>query len=68
MKAGMKPAVREETAAGRPQPLWDEAIGLVLKQAEALARWEKLVTREDVATAINEVGRREKAPMYNVPD
>ena len=38
------------------------------KQAEALARWEKLVTREDVATAISEVGRREKAPMYDVPD
>ena len=38
------------------------------KQAEALARWEKLVTRADVAAAINEVGRREKAPMYNVPD
>jgi tetratricopeptide (TPR) repeat protein len=38
------------------------------KQAEALARWEKLVTRDDVATAISEVGRREKAPMYDVPD
>ena len=38
------------------------------KQAEALARWEKLVTREDVAAVINEVGRREKAPMYDVPD
>ena len=38
------------------------------KQAEALARWEKLVTRDDVAAAINEVGRREKAPMYDVPD
>jgi tetratricopeptide (TPR) repeat protein len=38
------------------------------KQAEALARWEKLVTRADVATAISEVGRREKAPMYDVPD
>ena len=37
-------------------------------QAEALARWEKLVTREDVAAAINEVGRRENAPMYDVPD
>jgi len=38
------------------------------KQAEELARWEKLVTRTDVAAAINEVGRREKAPMYDVPD
>jgi tetratricopeptide (TPR) repeat protein len=38
------------------------------KQAQAMARWEKLVTRPDVAAAIDEVGRREKAPMYDVPD
>lgn len=38
------------------------------KQAEALVRWEQLVTRPDVASAISEVGRREKAPMYDVPD
>jgi tetratricopeptide (TPR) repeat protein len=38
------------------------------KQAEEMARWEKLVARDDVAAAINEVGRREKAPMYDVPD
>jgi len=38
------------------------------KQAEELARWEKLVTRDDVAAAIKEVGRREKAPLYDVPD
>jgi tetratricopeptide (TPR) repeat protein len=38
------------------------------KQVEALARWEKLVTREDVAAVINEVGRREKAPMYDVAE
>jgi tetratricopeptide (TPR) repeat protein len=38
------------------------------KQAENLARWEKLVSRADVTAAIGEVGRREKAPMYDVPD
>jgi len=38
------------------------------RQAEALARWEKLVARADVAATIDEVGRREKAPMYDVPD
>ena len=38
------------------------------KQSEELARWERLVTRADVAAAIDEVGRREKAPMYDVPD
>jgi hypothetical protein len=38
------------------------------KQAEARARWQKLVSREDVAAVINEVGRREKVPMYDVPD
>jgi len=38
------------------------------KQTEELARWEKLVTRDDVAAVIDEVGRREKAPMYDVPD
>ena len=38
------------------------------KQVEALARWEKLVTREDVAAVINEVGRRERVPIYDVPD
>lgn len=38
------------------------------KQAEEAARWERLMTRTDVAAAINEVGRREKAPMYDVPD
>lgn len=38
------------------------------KQAEEEARWEKLVAREDVAAAIAEVGRRETAPMYDVPD
>jgi tetratricopeptide (TPR) repeat protein len=37
-------------------------------QAEDQARWEQLVTRADVAAAIDEVGRREKAPMYEVPD
>jgi tetratricopeptide (TPR) repeat protein len=36
------------------------------RQAEERARWEKLVTRTDVAAAIAEVGRREKAPMYDV--
>jgi hypothetical protein len=35
---------------------------------EELARWEKLVSRNDVATVMEEVGRREKAPMYDVPD
>jgi hypothetical protein len=38
------------------------------KQAEELARWERLVTRADVAAAIHDVGRREHAPMYDVPD
>jgi len=38
------------------------------RQAEALARWEELVARADVAAAIDEVGRREKAPKYDVPD
>jgi tetratricopeptide (TPR) repeat protein len=38
------------------------------RQAEEMARWEKLVTRADVAAAIAEVGRREIAPMYDVPD
>jgi tetratricopeptide (TPR) repeat protein len=38
------------------------------RQAEELARWEKLVTRTDVAAAITEVGRREKAPIFDVPD
>jgi len=38
------------------------------KQAEEQARWEKLMTRPDVAAAIDEVGRREKAPMYEIPD
>jgi hypothetical protein len=38
------------------------------EQTDELARREKLVKREDVAAVINEVGRREKAPMYGVPD
>jgi tetratricopeptide (TPR) repeat protein len=38
------------------------------KQAEDAARREKLLRRADVAAAIDEVGRREKAPMYDVPD
>ncbi len=37
-------------------------------QAEELERWKRLVARADVAAAIDEVGRREKAPMYDVPD
>jgi hypothetical protein len=42
-------------------------LPLLPKQAEERARWEKLVSRADVAAAINEVGRREKAPIYEVP-
>jgi len=38
------------------------------KQAEEHSRWEKLLARGDVAAAIDEVGRREKAPLYDVPD
>jgi hypothetical protein len=38
------------------------------KQAEFLKRWEGLVARDDVTAAIAEVGRREKVPMYDVPD
>lgn len=38
------------------------------KQAEELARWERLVNRNDVVATLREVGRREKAPMYDVPD
>jgi tetratricopeptide (TPR) repeat protein len=38
------------------------------RQAEELARWERLLARDDVAAVIDEVGRREKAPMYDVPD
>jgi tetratricopeptide (TPR) repeat protein len=38
------------------------------KQAEEHARWEKLLMRADVAAAITEVGRREKAPLFDVPD
>jgi tetratricopeptide (TPR) repeat protein len=36
------------------------------RQAAQLASWEKLVSRPDVAAAIAEVGRREKAPMFNL--
>lgn len=42
------------------------AIPRLPKQAEERARWEKLLARADVAATINEVGRREKAPIYNV--
>jgi tetratricopeptide (TPR) repeat protein len=38
------------------------------KQAEERARWEALLTRADVAAAIDAVGRRETAPFYDVPD
>lgn len=37
------------------------------RMEEARARWEKLVTRADVMAAINEVGRREKVPVYDTP-
>jgi tetratricopeptide (TPR) repeat protein len=43
-------------------------LPLLPKQAEARARWEKLVARVDVASVVAEVGRRERAPMYDVPD
>jgi hypothetical protein len=41
---------------------------LLPKQAEERARWEKLVARADVTSAIAEVGRREDAPLYDVTD
>lgn len=34
------------------------------RMEDARVRWEKLVTRPDVLAAINEVGRREKVPIY----
>ncbi len=38
------------------------------RMEEARARWETLVTRPDVLAVINEVGRREKVPIYDTPD
>jgi tetratricopeptide (TPR) repeat protein len=38
------------------------------RQADERARWEKLISRADVTAAINEVGRRERAPMFDVTD
>jgi tetratricopeptide (TPR) repeat protein len=38
------------------------------RQAAQLASWEKLVSRPDVAAAIAEVGRRERAPMFDLTD
>ena len=43
-------------------------LPLLPKQAEERARWERLLARADVTAAINEVGRREKQPFYDVPD
>jgi hypothetical protein len=34
------------------------------RMEDARVRWETLVTRPDVLAAINEVGRREKVPIY----
>ena len=31
-------------------------------------RWQKLLARADVAAVIDEVGRREKLPIYSTPD
>jgi tetratricopeptide (TPR) repeat protein len=38
------------------------------RMEEARTRWQNLVTRPDVVAAINEVGRREKVPIYDTPD
>jgi tetratricopeptide (TPR) repeat protein len=38
------------------------------RQAAQLASWEKLVSRPDVAAAIAEIGRRERAPMFDLSD
>jgi tetratricopeptide (TPR) repeat protein len=37
-------------------------------QAAQLARWRNLVARPDVAAAIAEAGRREKAPLFDITD
>jgi hypothetical protein len=38
------------------------------RQADERARWEKLISRADVTAAIDEVGRRETAPMFDITD
>lgn len=36
------------------------------REAEAIARWQALLSRPDVDAAINEVGRRELQPIYDL--
>jgi hypothetical protein len=40
------------------------SLPLQPRMEDARVRWETLVTRPDVLAAINEVGRREKVPIY----
>lgn len=38
------------------------------RMQESRERWSKLLARADVTAAINEVGRRERQPLYRTPD
>jgi hypothetical protein len=36
------------------------------REAEDIARWQALLDRPDVSVAINQVGRREKVPLFEL--
>ncbi len=54
----------------RGDALWSAQIfprlPVLPMEAQANARWDALMARQDVLAAIDEVGRREKIPIYNI--